>query len=439
MSMNNKNKANIILVTVFILFVAARIIKHTFSTSMTADYISFIFEAALVGGIADWFAVTALFREPLGFSWHTAIIPRNREKIVEKVAELVERELIGVDTLTERLAAVNPTDVLLDKISGILTEELLQEKLSGFLSDKAAKLDAEEVSRSIEKLIKDNLLKEGMAVEIRNSLIGSVIHGKHVSWLSNLVRAAGKAVKKPATRQRIYEILVKQEKNSDKPQGDTSSFILKTVLNISNNSEHTNPWAISGILQTELADMLARLESDSDPVSAKFSNEFAAFIESLDDDGNSLTQAVQTWKNGVVEQLDLAENLQVLINAVVQSQLERSEVASLIADQVIHYKTALEENKDLRNMADEVIRSMMKKIIANEHHLIGDVARETLGAFTNERLNKFVEDTAGEELQWIRINGSIVGAVAGAIIFPFANLFYQPYVVPLIRQILGIH
>lgn len=436
--MNNKNKANIILLTVFILFVIARIIKHTFSSSLAADYIAFVLEAALVGGIADWFAVTALFRKPLGFSWHTAIIPRNRDKIVEKVAELVERELIGLDTLTERLAVVNPTDIILDRVSGILSVDFLQEKLSGFLSDKAAKLDTAEISHSIEKLVKDNLSKEGIAVEIRNALVGSVIHNKHADWLSSLARAAEKAVQKPSTRDQIYQIVVRQEKNSDKLQSDASSFIVKTIMNISNNSEHTNPWAISGILQAELANLLAKLESDTDPVFKKLSGKFASFVENLDNDDNALTQAVQIWKNGVIEQLDLVENLQVLINAVVQSQLDRNEVSALIAEQILNYKTALNENETLRNMTDDVIRSMMKKIIANEYHLIGDVVRETLGAFTNERLNKFVEDTAGEELQWIRINGSIVGAAAGLLIFPFTDLLYQPYIVPLIQRLLGM-
>lgn len=436
--MNNRNKANIILATVFVLFAAATIIKHIFRASLTAEYTAFVLEAALVGGIADWFAVTALFSKPLGFSWHTAIIPRNREKIIDKVAELVEKELIGVDAINGKLSRINPADIVLDKVSSIVNTEFIEQKLSGFMSDKAAKLDTAEISHTVDKLLKDNLRKEGIAIEIRNALLSSVMHGKHLVWLSELVKKAEETVEKPSTRERIYQILTEQEKGSVNSQSNGTSLIIKTILNISNSSEYTNPKAISGILQSELANMLKKMESESDPLFIKFSEKFAAMVENLDDD-NSLTSAVQTWKNGVIDQLDLAENLEILITAAVQSQLERNEVSALIANQLVQYRNALKENEALKKMADDVIRSMMEKIITNEHHLIGDVVKESLSAFTNERLNKFVEDTAGEELQWIRINGSIVGAAAGALIFPFANLFYQPYVVPLIQKLFGMH
>jgi uncharacterized membrane-anchored protein YjiN (DUF445 family) len=89
----------------------------------------------------------------------------------------------------------------------------------------------------------------------------------------------------------------------------------------------------------------------------------------------------------------------------------------------------------MKDWTDSVLGGMLEKIITREHYLVGEIAKETLGAFTNERLIQFIEDKAGNSLQWIRINGSIIGAAAGLIVFLFTTLLYGPYVAPLIRAL----
>ena len=90
----------------------------------------------------------------------------------------------------------------------------------------------------------------------------------------------------------------------------------------------------------------------------------------------------------------------------------------------------------MRKQTDEVLKNMLEKIISNEHYIIGEIVRETLSSFTDERLVQFIEDKAGDDLQWIRINGSIVGSAAGFLIYLFANLVYSPYIESVVRSIL---
>ncbi|MDD4297106.1 MAG: DUF445 family protein [Eubacteriales bacterium] len=97
---NNKTRADILLAAVFILFAAATLLKYLYKESFFAGLLAFTFEAALVGGIADWFAVTALFKKPLGFPWHTAIIPNNRDSIIKSVSDLVSNELLSTEAIT---------------------------------------------------------------------------------------------------------------------------------------------------------------------------------------------------------------------------------------------------------------------------------------------------------------------------------------------------
>ena len=92
----------------------------------------------------------------------------------------------------------------------------------------------------------------------------------------------------------------------------------------------------------------------------------------------------------------------------------------------------------MRQWIDNILKEMLEKIIRSQHYLIGEIVKETLEAFTNERLNQFIEEKVGDDLQWIRINGSIVGASAGLLIYLFTNLVYSPYVVPVIHGLLGM-
>ncbi len=73
------------------------------------------FEAALVGGLPDWFAVTALFRHPLGLPIpHTAIIPARRAKIVDGIVTMVERDWLSPDVIGTRLARLAPSTLIVD-------------------------------------------------------------------------------------------------------------------------------------------------------------------------------------------------------------------------------------------------------------------------------------------------------------------------------------
>ncbi|MPM90495.1 hypothetical protein SDC9_137616 [bioreactor metagenome] len=72
-----------------------------------------------------------------------------------------------------------------------------------------------------------------------------------------------------------------------------------------------------------------------------------------------------------------------------------------------------------------------------EHHLIGRVVKSVLGHFSNSDLSQFVEVKAGNDLQWIRINGSIVGGIVGMLLYGFLQGVYEPYVLPIIRSWIG--
>lgn len=434
--MHNRNKANIILAAVFAIFAALTVLKYIYRESFLLGLLAFAAEASLVGGVADWFAVTALFRKPLGFSWHTAIVPNNRAKLIEKVADIVSRELLSVDALKSRLSDLELTDAIIDKLSGAFDRVTAEKGLREFFGDKAESVDMAGLAEKLESFIKSGLRKEDVSVWIRGILVKAFDEGRQREWLSALLSKAAEIAAKPSTRDKIYRILKKQETASETNTG-AGAFFVRTLLNVSRNSKHTNLDSISEILQEELVNTLVRVGRPGDPISGRLEEASAHFITQMDEDA-VLLDIIQTWKNGILDRVDLAETLEKLASSLIRSRMRRDEAAQWLAGQLDGYWQELRQDAVMKQWVDDLLMNMLEKIIRNEHHIIGEIVAETLGSFTDERLVQFIEDKAGNDLQWIRINGSIVGAAAGALLYLFTNLLYGPFVVPLIHRLLGM-
>lgn len=434
--MRNRNKANLILVLVFTVFAILTVLKYIYRGSFVLGLMAFAAEASLVGGIADWFAVTALFRKPLGFSWHTAIIPKNREKIIEKVSDIVSKELLSVEAVKSRLSGIELTDAILDRVSQVFDRTAMESSFREFFGDKVDAVDSTNLTQDMESFIKNGLAKEDVSSWIRGLLVGSFNEGRQREWLSALLEKAAEIAARPATRERIHDILKKQEKLSEAGTG-AGTFFVRTLLNISRGSRHTNLAAISEILQKELVETLVRIGGGADPIFGRLVENSAHFVKRLDED-DALIQVIQTWKNGILERVDLKDALEKLVASVIESRMRRDEAAEWLASHLDGYWRDLRTDDGMKQWLDDALKNMLEKIIKNEHHLIGEVVGETLGSFTNERLVRFIEEKAGNDLQWIRINGSVVGAAAGVLLYLFSNLLYGPYVVPLIHRLLGM-
>jgi len=112
------------------------------------------FEAALVGALADWFAVTALFRHPLGIPIpHTAIIPARRAKIIESIVTMVEEDWLSPEVIGTRLARLAPSDLILDWLRDPAHVERLGGPLRDLIRGLARTLTEDEVARFVDRAL----------------------------------------------------------------------------------------------------------------------------------------------------------------------------------------------------------------------------------------------------------------------------------------------
>ena len=107
MMWRNWNKADKTLLLAAVIFAFALCLNLEYRDNVFAKGFLFCAEAALVGGIADWFAVTALFEKPLGFPWHTAILPRKRQSFIEATGRMLQQEFFGRKILIKKIRQVD--------------------------------------------------------------------------------------------------------------------------------------------------------------------------------------------------------------------------------------------------------------------------------------------------------------------------------------------
>jgi len=114
------------------------------------------FEAGVVGGLADWFAVTALFRHPLGIPIpHTALLPNNRKRMTEAATNLVENNWLSKESIKSKVAQVQITEKLLQELEKNLDSRIVRKGISSFAKKIVVQIDLDKLAGILEKEVKN--------------------------------------------------------------------------------------------------------------------------------------------------------------------------------------------------------------------------------------------------------------------------------------------
>ena len=149
----NKHKATFILGMVSCGF----FLSYPFHSSFMGGLLTGGFGAAMIGGLADWFAVSALFRRPLGISFRTGIIPRNRRKIFEAIAHMVENQLLMKEQIQVRLREYNIVGALSHIMDLYGGRNVMKRILYSFISQLLGQVNSKELGMIADRIIKDTV------------------------------------------------------------------------------------------------------------------------------------------------------------------------------------------------------------------------------------------------------------------------------------------
>ena len=437
--MNYHRKANITLAAVFLFFLASAVLEYFNPNIFGIKLISFVSEAALVGGIADWFAVTAIFKKPLGWGYHTALIPRNREKVIEAVANIVQTELLRMDVIRKKMERISFVNGLFKYVGRVGGANYLTDKISDHIRRYA---DKQEPARLAEKLAEflRNIAKTWYLTPKLQILSGwALTHGYIDQGLDQLAEKLWDKAADGEMRLVILRYLeeVKEEKVS------SGGSIFRTLMGFVEMSDGLNLDEAADALQVELLLTLRRFRDPTDPLRVTLKDMLLEEIAELDTNVRFVAQA-ERWKKDILTEGLFEEFLEKVLRAALDvvaaappsTPSEPSLLYRAVYPVVEKYWASIQENTALQEQINLFIVDTLCQLIQNEHDLIGSMVRETLAAYTDQDLNQFIEEKAGNDLQWIRINGSMIGGIVGIILFLFLNCVYAPYIMPVLTNVI---
>lgn len=452
--MKNKRIADRLLIILFFLFLVNVLLKSHFQNNFYFKMLSFVVEAALVGSIADWFAITALFERPLGFPWHTAIIPANREKVVDSISNTVESELLSQKVLEDKIAELNIVDGIIEIIESNAENRCYIYKLI----DKLLKatddyIEPGKISSFVERGLKNSLQEIDLSIYL-SKIFKFVIKNDECEELFKVIlQELIVKAKKNQTKNQIADILTEYiEDNINKQQG-IKKALFKIALKIGKGTDTVNISDAAVSIQEQILDILDKLKDKDDPAHIEFMNKVESIIAKLDKD-EVLIADIEEWKQEIIKKITIQSQLNEIITNVIDGLkygikkeilqqdilLEHDQdeeklksyvdivmpIITWIEKQInIHWED-FKTDKKLKNIIDNYIKEVIYDLIESYHSFIGHIVKKVLNNMTDESLNEFIQLKAGNDLHWIRINGCIVGALFGLIVFIFINTIYLP-------------
>lgn len=399
-----KRVATTMLLVVAAVFVAARLYEARYPW---LGYVRAFAEAAMVGGIADWFAVTALFRHPLGIRIpHTAIVPSRKDRIGTALGNFVQRNFLTRDVVASKLAAMKLGERAAQWIARPENSRRLARAAAHGVSGAVGVMRDEDVQDLVDRGIVSRLRRLHAAPLAAKTFELLTADGRHQALLDDALRLAARFLEE--NEEMIRERIRKESPwwvpgaVEDRLGDKIVSGVEKTLVAVAADPEHPLRKRYDEAVEKFVADLrenpatIARAEAIkldllAHPGVAEFSREvwhdvksrLATYAERLADATEAEPDQLERWLAGLGEKVladpALAEKANGWIVELVTYSVEqaREEVAALIAT--------------------------------------------TVAAWDATATSRKIELQIGRDLQFIRINGTLVGGLVGLLLYVIAQ------------------
>lgn len=386
-----------LLVLMTAVFVAARLYEPVYPA---LGFVRAFAEAALVGGLADWFAVTALFRHPLGLKIpHTAIVPTRKDEIGRYLGEFIQTNFLVDEVISERLANINVARTL----AGWLSQPENSRQIAGHL---AVGLGA--IAQAMNDADIQALIEENVSTRVRRArlapLAGSILY-----WFSGGERRQNLLV----ASLRLVEHLVQENKQLIREQisHQTPPFTPRAVN-----------YAIYRWLVHAVTDTRRQVEKDPQhPLHQKFDELVDQLVDTLknspDIEAQEAALKEELLAHPAVREFSASLWADLKAALVNQAAGEESEIQHTLQRGLSHFgQTLLSDDlllAKINRWIDEIVRYFL--------HAYGDEAarliEDTIARWDAQEASRKIESYVGKDLQYIRINGTLVGGIVGLVIY----------------------
>jgi uncharacterized membrane-anchored protein YjiN (DUF445 family) len=372
------------------------------------------FEAAVVGGLADWFAVTALFRHPLGIPIpHTAIIPARRGKIIEGIVEMVENDWLSPQVIGTRLARLAPSTFLVDWLADPAHVERLGAPLRDVLRAVARVLTEDEVAELADRTLQRQLRE--LAIDpAAGAWLARTVEGESASAAFETVAVSlARLAEQPRTTTQLQWWLARSARKLREDGKRLVPLVLRRKLVQRKIAEAACSYA-SSELRSAARDAAHPLRGLVFGAVRRFAERLAA------GDAQALAQAEQ-MRAALLESLEAGPLVRDALSRL-RAQLEHDlddpagYLAGLVNRELAAGIRELLADPERRAAFDQWVRTTADDLLRRHHHEIGRTVRENLEALDTAQLVAQIEDRVGADLQFIRLNGAVVGGMIGVLL-----------------------
>jgi len=398
-----KRRATGLLVLMAVVFVAAWLLE---GAHPWLGYVRATAEAGMVGGVADWFAITALFRHPLNLPIpHTAIIPQRKDRIGRSLGNFVQNNFLSPEVLGAKLRAAGLSQRAAEWLREPEHARLVVRQTAGVLKSAAAVVKDEDVYAFLERSVIEPLKQRPIAPVLADGLTLLTVNDRHQQLLDRVVEGLWRLVAENdgLLRQRIRE--------------ESPWWMPRFV------DERVHDKIVDGIGRT-----LESVNADPDhPLRRQMDDLLITWIGQLRESPEAMARA-EALKQQVLDDPTserLTHSLWRELKQVLDRQVTAAEHGApggLERGLSALAGAALEDPALLAKLDDWVIGAVLR-VIEQHRHEVGQLIAHTVSAWDPEETSRRIELQVGRDLQFVRINGTLVGGMVGLVLYTLTKVF----------------
>jgi len=372
-----------------------------------------IAEAGIVGGLADWFAVTAIFRRPLGLPIpHTALIPANWELMAARVGTMVGSRVLTKEYVAQEIARIDIASLIARAAERLTSRDLdiATRELARWLAAEMSPKAASDVITRLRDLLLDRPLAPVLAAAIQ-------MVRRH-DWDQRIVTAlAGslaEALDRPAFRATAGELVDDLLARYRERMGAYPRFWIgiASMLGLIDRER---------VLSALQAGLRQVAQEPDHPVRQRLMEAVSELPGRLRTDSR-LAERVEAAKRDLLATpiaTRVIEDTAAALHRTLLADLERprSEVRVWIVERLERARRALVADEELRLQLDRWGKARVLEIIERHHQRIAEFIENGVLALGPEGAVRLIEEHAGDDLQYIRVNGTVVGGLAGGLLY----------------------
>jgi uncharacterized membrane-anchored protein YjiN (DUF445 family) len=388
-------------------------IVYVVSEKLDYYYLSAFSEAAMVGALADWFAVVALFRRPLELPIpHTAIIPRNKGRIARGLSEFIQQNFLSSAAVVQRIAEFRPADTLCRWLLKAENVDTVAAYATRFVAYALTAVDDERVRRFLQRNVTGVLRNADVASAAAQILDILTENKRHHALLDAALNSLDDLLAKEETRRHIAVEVGK------------SAPLLKRISDWF--QLQLDERAALKIAEAAIGKVHEVREDRDHELRRRFDEFVARFIAKLKNDP-SLREKAEAVRNEILENPALGDYIGGLwqeFRAWLGEDLQRasSVTRQRIGGMVRAFGERLEADREIRQWIDEQILIAIPPLVDEHRAKIGRFIEDQINDWQEKKLVDELERHIGPDLQYIRVNGTLVGGLAGLAIAALTQL-----------------